>query len=426
MTKDRTTVLFLGDVIALALSLFLMLAIRFDFNAQRAVVVLQVKIFLFLFVLWLIIFFIFDLYNLRLVNPNPRNIGLLAIAIVTASLASVLVFYISAYNGITPKTNLAIVAVIAFVLLVFWRRLYYTLFSSRFVQRIAVIGEGPAVDHLLTDMKKNPHIGKVIHVQKKYTDATDIPSIDILIAHNVDLEGLFYVSREKDCEIFSLFEAYEALLGKIPITLMDDEKAVEVLTRKNMLTYRFIGRSFEIIIALIVIALSSPFLILAICAILIEDGRPIFIRQKRVGKNGKQFLLYKLRTMVKNAEINGAQWADKKDPRVTRVGRILRKTHLDEVPQMINILKGDIALIGPRPERPEFVHELEKAIPYYFLRHTVKPGFTGWAQIKFRYARNIDDAKEKFEYDLFYLLKRNPLLNLGITLKTVQIIFTHQ
>jgi lipopolysaccharide/colanic/teichoic acid biosynthesis glycosyltransferase len=121
---------------------------------------------------------------------------------------------------------------------------------------------------------------------------------------------LFYVSREKDCEIFSLFEAYEALLGKIPITLMDDEKAVEVLTRKNMLTYRFIGRSFEIIIALIVIALSSPFLILAICAILIEDGRPIFIRQKRVGKNGKQFLLYKLRTMVKNAEINGAQWAD--------------------------------------------------------------------------------------------------------------------
>jgi lipopolysaccharide/colanic/teichoic acid biosynthesis glycosyltransferase len=111
---------------------------------------------------------------------------------------------------------------------------------------------------------------------------------------------------------------------------------------------------------------------------------------------------------------------------VTRVGRILRKTHLDDVPQMINILKGDIALIGPRPERPEFVHELEKAIPYYFLRHTVKPGFTGWAQIKFRYARNIDDAKEKFEYDLFYLLKRNPLLNLGITLKTVQIIFTHQ
>jgi lipopolysaccharide/colanic/teichoic acid biosynthesis glycosyltransferase len=126
-----------------------------------------------------------------------------------------------------------------------------------------------------------------------------------------------------------------------------------------------------------------------------------------------------------SAETNGAVWATAKDPRITPVGHILRTTHLDEVPQMYNIIKGDLALIGPRAERPEFVAELEQQIPYYYLRHTIKPGFTGWAQIKYRYARSIQDSREKFEYDLYYLKNKSPLLDIGIVLKTLQIIFTH-
>jgi lipopolysaccharide/colanic/teichoic acid biosynthesis glycosyltransferase len=126
-----------------------------------------------------------------------------------------------------------------------------------------------------------------------------------------------------------------------------------------------------------------------------------------------------------DAEKDGAKWAGTHDPRITKVGTILRKTHLDEVPQMYNIIRGDIALVGPRAERPEFVQTLQSAIPYYYLRHTIKPGFTGWAQIKYRYARSIDDSKEKFEYDLYYLKNKSPLLDIGIVLKTLQIIFTH-
>jgi lipopolysaccharide/colanic/teichoic acid biosynthesis glycosyltransferase len=129
--------------------------------------------------------------------------------------------------------------------------------------------------------------------------------------------------------------------------------------------------------------------------------------------------------MRKDAEKDGAQWAAHNDSRVTRVGAILRKTHIDEIPQLWNIIKGDLALVGPRPERPEFVEKLKQEIPYYFLRHIVKPGFTGWAQIKYRYARTVDDSREKFEYDLYYIKNRSLLLDLGIVVKTVQIIFTH-
>jgi lipopolysaccharide/colanic/teichoic acid biosynthesis glycosyltransferase len=129
--------------------------------------------------------------------------------------------------------------------------------------------------------------------------------------------------------------------------------------------------------------------------------------------------------MRTDAETHGAAWADKQDSRITRIGRVLRATHLDEVPQMYNIIKGDLALIGPRAERPEFVATLEQHIPYYYLRHTIKPGFTGWAQIKYRYARSIDDSREKFEYDLYYLKNKSPLLDIGIILKTLQIMFTH-
>ncbi len=134
---------------------------------------------------------------------------------------------------------------------------------------------------------------------------------------------------------------------------------------------------------------------------------------------------YKFRSMSMDAEENGPQWSSKKDNRTTNIGRIIRSLHIDEIPQMWNIIRGDIALVGPRPERPEFVEELEHKIPFYYLRHSIIPGFTGWAQIKFRYAGNVIDSKEKFEYDLYYMKNRNIFMDLGILARTVQIIFTH-
>ena len=130
--------------------------------------------------------------------------------------------------------------------------------------------------------------------------------------------------------------------------------------------------------------------------------------------------------MKVGAEKGKAIWAKKEDKRATKVGRFLRKIHFDEIPQMINVIKGDISLVGPRAERSEFVEKLEKEIPHYHLRHLIKPGFTGWAQIKFRYGRSVMDSREKFQYDLYYLKNRNILLDLGILLKTFRLLFRHE
>lgn len=430
MLTDRKTALLLGDILALGLSFLAMVIIRFRGSEYEQLIGTQARAFVVLFVLWLVVFFIFDLYNLRRVNPNPRNIGLLALAIATSALIGVLYFYLFPSDGITPKTNLAIVAAVAFFLLAGWRRIFYSLFASTYRQRIAVIGEGEAVDHLLADLGKHPQLGTVVYTAARYDEAVPLPPVHLVIIDGVTLSSLMKITEATGAEVLSLSGAYEELFAKIPLALMNDERAVEILTKGNRGAYRIIERAVECLVAIVVLLIASPFMLLSILAILIEDGRPVILRQARTGKNGVPFSLFKLRSMRAlapdgSAEVNGAQWAGKRDPRITRVGKVLRATHLDEVPQMANILRGDIALIGPRPERPEITSDLERQIPYYFLRHSVKPGFTGWAQIKFRYARTILDSKEKLEYDLYYFMHKNPLFDLGILAKTVQIIFTH-
>ena len=185
-------------------------------------------------------------------------------------------------------------------------------------------------------------------------------------------------------------------------------------------------RFFEIVTSTLLIITTSPLLLIVACAIKLEDRGPVFYTQERIGHANRVFRLFKFRSMIDGAEKQGEQWAGKTDSRITHVGRIIRKLHIDELPQMINILKGELALVGPRPERPGFVRMLEEAIPHYHLRHIIKPGFTGWAQIRHHYARSIEDSHRKFEYDLYYIKNRNLFLDFGIMLKTIQIIVTHK
>tara|TARA_B100001245_G_C22815269_1_gene392494 strand:+ start:48 stop:512 length:465 start_codon:yes stop_codon:yes gene_type:complete len=148
----------------------------------------------------------------------------------------------------------------------------------------------------------------------------------------------------------------------------------------------------------------------------------MFYTQTRVGRNGKHFKIYKLRSMVKDAEKNGAQFADKNDLRVTKFGRFLRRSRFDEIPQFINVIKGEMSVIGPRPERPVFVEDLSKTIPFYEVRHLVKPGVTGWAQVNAKYGMTVEDALEKLQYDLYYIKKRSLFLDITIVIKTLSTI----
>jgi len=165
--------------------------------------------------------------------------------------------------------------------------------------------------------------------------------------------------------------------------------------------------------------LSFPIILLCSLLVVMTSKGPAFFKQIRVGENGKNFVIYKLRTMVENAESAGAQWASKNDIRITPLVRFLRSSRLDELPQLWNVLKGDMSMVGPRPERPEFTESLSKNIPYYDLRNLVKPGLTGWAQVKYPYGASEEDALRKLEYDLYYIKHQSIFFDFNILIRTV-------
>jgi exopolysaccharide biosynthesis polyprenyl glycosylphosphotransferase len=189
----------------------------------------------------------------------------------------------------------------------------------------------------------------------------------------------------------------------------------------NGFYYEFIKRIIDVILAFIGLIVASPIMVIISIAIKLESRGPVFYCQERVGKNGRVYTMYKLRSMYENAEENGAQWAEEDDPRVTKVGKFIRRTRLDELPQLFNVLKGDMSLVGPRPERPIFTYQFNEQIPGFINRLQVKPGLTGWAQVNGGYKLT---PAEKLEYDLYYIENRTIWLDIKIMLKTIMVVLT--
>jgi sugar transferase (PEP-CTERM system associated) len=216
---------------------------------------------------------------------------------------------------------------------------------------------------------------------------------------------------------------YERVTGKI---LIDDLRPSWLIFSDGFRVSRLarvMKRSIDLVLAAALAAATVPAMLLTALAILLEDGGPVLYRQERVGENGKVFVLSKFRSMCKDAEKSGTpMWATDDDDRVTYVGRIIRTTRLDELPQLWNVIRGDMSFVGPRPERPFFVEELSRAIPFYQQRHAVKPGITGWAQVKYRYGASLEDAMEKLRYDLYYIKHLSVVFDLTIVFDTVKVV----
>jgi exopolysaccharide biosynthesis polyprenyl glycosylphosphotransferase len=183
-----------------------------------------------------------------------------------------------------------------------------------------------------------------------------------------------------------------------------------------------IKRLLDVLIALVLLVVALPALAVVALLIKLESRGPVIFRQARTGLGGAEFEVLKFRSMTQDAERDGPQWARDADPRVTRVGRVIRLLHIDELPQLINVLKGEMSFIGPRPERPVFNAMLEQEIPLYSLRHLVRPGITGWAQVMYPYGASVEDAREKLQYDLYYIKNYSVLLDIGIVFKTLRIV----
>jgi sugar transferase (PEP-CTERM system associated) len=229
--------------------------------------------------------------------------------------------------------------------------------------------------------------------------------------------------RVSGIPVCDLSAFYELMRGEVPI---DSLKASWLIYgagfHQNPLR-RLMKRATDVAAASLLLLLALPVLLLAALAILIESGMPILFTQDRVGRFGRVFKVVKLRTMRIDAEGDGvARWATRKDARVTRVGRILRKLRIDEIPQLINVLNGEMSLVGPRPERPAFVEQLREQIRFYDLRHSIKPGLTGWAQIRYPYGASIDDSRRKLQFDLFYVKNNSLVLDVLILAETVRVV----
>jgi len=431
MLSLRKILLFLGDIFLIYLSLFLTLLLGFFGEFSFEIFSLHLLPFSIIYFFWLVIFYIFGLYDLHLIKTKTSFYGSTLGALSVSLILGMLFFYTTPFFEITPKTNLVINILIFGVLFLGWRRLFYSLFSVHFLNRTVIIGKGSEVEMLKKEINEKPYLGyKIvsIDINKDLFSQIQAKNIDTVIfteefESNPRILKALYFCLPARVSFLEFTKAYELIYEKIPVSIVSKSWFLENLKEREKGFYDETKRFFDIILASFLFILTLPFWPFIVIAIKLEDKGHVFYSQERIGRNRKSFILYKFRSMKMGAEKENAIWAEKKDKRITKVGKFLRQSHLDEIPQMMNVIKGDISLVGPRPERLEFVGKLEKEIPHYHLRHLVKPGFTGWAQIKFRYGRSLMDSHKKFQYDLYYLKNRNFLLDIGILLRTFQLFF---
>jgi len=262
------------------------------------------------------------------------------------------------------------------------------------------------------------------HLLGSYVESSGASEIILAITHEIhdELFKALVGCLERGVQIIPMPLLYEELTGRVPVHHIGDNwyVAMPLNHQGTGVLYPELKRVMDILLAslgLFLLGLALPFIALAIY---LDSPGPIFYIQERVGKMGKIFQAYKFRSMVPDAENDGnAVWAEERDPRVTRVGRLLRATHVDEFPQFLNVLKGEMSVVGPRPERPEFVAELETEIPFYRIRYCIKPGMAGWALVRQGYGASKEDATIKLEYDLYYIRHQSLWLDLTILLKTI-------
>lgn len=447
-TNLKKIILLAGDIIMLYLALYFTLLIRYSAQVNQELWQGHFAPFSLIFVAWILIFYISDLYNLNLAVNNSRFFQLTGRSLIIAGLLSIAFFYLNPNINIAPKTNMLIYVIVFAVLFFLWRQFFnWSLKSYLPKNNIAIIGLNYQARELINELKQKPHLGYkisfIINSDLSQDNISHIPvfnkiadlknliktkAIDtVVIASDPhksnELRNILFSCLELKINYIWLPNFYENITGKIPIEAISQMWFLENLSRGSRLGFDFIKRIYDIILALTVLIITLPFWPIIALIIKMESPGPAFFISRRAGKNYKNFKLIKFRTMKE--EGNDRSLTQKDDSRVTRFGKFMRTTRIDEIPQMINVLKGEMSFVGPRPERPELIEELEKEVPFYNERMLAKPGVTGWDQISGEYhSPTREDTLKKLQYDLFYIKNRSIYLDLSIILKTIATILS--
>lgn len=398
---------------------------------------------------------VFEMYNLQVASNQYQVIKS---SILTASVTVLLYLLTPIYTPILPSNRLQIIIFFLAILvaLLSWRMFYVSFLAShRFVKNAILVCDKEQLKELVVGLELvDPHYRIIGFVNSDGDDLFSVEHNNIVSINSNKLEE--YVRNNSISEIViatqktegitvSLYnqlihllengyiireytQVYEAITQRIPVQYVSrDFYRYFPFSRNNQNHLYLLGtRIFEISFSIIGLLFGLLFLPLILLGNLLGNRGSLFYTQERVGKSGKIFNIYKYRTMVKNAEINGAVFTTMNDTRITTFGKFLRKTRLDEFPQFINVLKGDMSIIGPRPERPVFVNEIAKIMPFYETRHVIKPGLTGWAQVNYAYGDSIDDSLVKLQYDLYYIKHRSIFMDISIMIKTVSTVLFYR
>ncbi|WP_179351914.1 exopolysaccharide biosynthesis polyprenyl glycosylphosphotransferase [Winogradskyella vidalii] len=398
---------------------------------------------------------IFELYDLQKASRLDTTFKNIVITVST-----VVLFYLLTpiLSPVLPDERLQIVY-LYFTLIIsilIWRLIYiYLIESPRFYKRVLLVGEISNIDVVVKALDTTDPNYKIIGFINseitmpdavRYTGLKEFEAIDFLqtiedenisevLVASFNTEAItpevyhnLMLLLERGFKIRDYTQVYEELLQKVPIQFVgkDFYKYFPFSRSNENKLYIFFHRTFDIVFSLIGLLAGALLLPFILIGNLLGNKGPLFYVQERVGKNSKNFSIIKLRTMIVNAEASGVKWAQKNDVRVTAFGKFLRRSRLDEIPQFYNVLKGDMSIIGPRPERPFFVNELSRIIPFYQTRHIIKPGLTGWAQVSTRYGSSIDDSLTKLQYDLYYIKHRSVFLDFSISIKTLSTILYYR
>jgi len=393
-----------------------------------------------IFIVWIIIQYIAGLYSLHALKNDSSFFSKLSWSFLTNAIVALTFFYFATDIEIAPKTNFFIFLLFAGSLEYWWRTIFNNILNAaKPTTNLLLIGTSPIAHTIAEQLRLNPQIGYCVAFWIK--DGLNDPEFNhlsqIIIKHEITtivmpahLKKSTYAARAiynnlaLGVEVIDLAELYERIFGKVPLSELQEVWFLENLAKRHSL-YEALKRPAEFILALLLFIITLPLTFLIGVIIKLTSRGPLIYSQERVGKGGHSFRLYKFRSMNNDAEKHGPVWSRQGDNRVTPFGSFLRRTHLDEFPQLINVLRGELSIIGPRPERPEFVTMLREKIPFYDLRHMVKPGITGWAQVHYRYGASVNDAYEKLQYEIYYLKNRSVFYDVVVTLKTLRFFFSN-
>ena len=352
-------------------------------------------------------------------------------SVLASSSLSIIYFYLSVNSSIAPKTNLAIFIVIYTLLFLLWRESYRLLVFSVIPQNnLAIIGNNKYCANIVKELQARPGAGyNTTLIFKTAEELENLPqsisekNIKTIVVcdyfgKNEEMSQVLFECLSCSVNFFNYPDFYELLSGKIPVEAIGPDWFLENLKEGEKNYFNFIKRFIDLVFAFIILVISLPFWPFIALIIKIGSRGPIFFRQVRLGRNEKEFKIIKFRSMKEDN--NDRSLTLEHDTRITSFGNFLRKTRIDEIPQVLNIIKGEMSFIGPRPERPEIIEELEKQIPYYKTRLLIKPGLTGWDQVSGEYhSPSLEDTLEKLQYDLYYLKQRSLYLDLDIALRTI-------